>query len=231
MIGVKPLKLQIKGIREGLLITLGEGEWADLQAELLQHIHEQASFFQGAKVALDVGNQILHAAEMGNLRDKLSDNGISLWAIISNSPTTEQTGQLMGLATRLSSSRPERPARQSVSNPVGGSTIMVQKTMRSGTKVSSNGHVIVLGDVNPGAEIVAQGSVVVWGRLKGGIYAGSEGDESAVVCAIEMNPIQLRIGDFTAVIQNRKRNLQPEIARILHSQLIIEPWNTKEGGK
>jgi septum site-determining protein MinC len=108
MIGEKHFKVQIKGVREGLLITLGEGEWQVLQQELMQHIADQSSFFQGAKVALDVGNQILHAAELGSLRDKLADKGVSLWAILSNSPKTEQTAQMLGLATRLSAPRPER---------------------------------------------------------------------------------------------------------------------------
>ena len=75
---------------------------------LVSHIQERASFFQGARLALDVGNHILHAAEMGNLRDRLSEMGISLWAVLSNSPTTEQTAQVLGLATRIFTPRPER---------------------------------------------------------------------------------------------------------------------------
>ena len=61
MIQEKKLTVQIKGIRDGLLISLGEGEWTELQDTLIQHIQERASFFKGAMVALDVGNHILRA--------------------------------------------------------------------------------------------------------------------------------------------------------------------------
>ncbi len=47
-------QMQIKGIKDGLMVTLGEGEWAALEAALLAHIEDKAAFFQGARVALDV---------------------------------------------------------------------------------------------------------------------------------------------------------------------------------
>ena len=58
MVMDKRVNVQIKGIRDGLLVTLGEGEWPDLQSSLLSRIQERAAFFQGARVALDVGNHI-----------------------------------------------------------------------------------------------------------------------------------------------------------------------------
>jgi len=227
MIGEKHIKVQIKGVREGLLITLGEGEWPVLQQELMQHIADQSSFFQGAKVALDVGNHILHAAEMGSLRDKLADKGVSLWAILSNSPTTEQTSQMLGLATRLSAPRPERVIRKLDTNFAGDNTVFVQKTLRSGFKISAAGHVIVIGDVNPGAEIIASGSVVIWGKLRGVVHAGAEGDEQAVVCALDLAPTQLRIADKIAIAPQRKGKPQPEIAHIQDNQVTAISWNPK----
>ena len=142
-------QMQIKGIKDGLLVTLGEGEWAELEAAFLAHVEEKAAFFQGARVALDVGNHILRAAELGALRDRLSSKGISLWAVISNSPVTEQTAQVLGLATRISTPRPERTIRPMDTNLEGESAIFVQRTLRSGFKVSHHGHMIVLGRCKP----------------------------------------------------------------------------------
>ncbi len=104
-------QMQIKGIKDGLLVTLGEGEWSELEAAFLAHVEDKAAFFKGARVAIDVGNHILRAAELGGLRDRLSSKGIALWAVISNSPVTEQTAQVLGLATRISTPRPERTIR------------------------------------------------------------------------------------------------------------------------
>jgi septum site-determining protein MinC len=231
MIGDARLKVQIKGVKEGLLVTLGKGEWPELLEQLLKQINEQSGFFKGAKVALDVGNHIVHAAEMGPLRDKLSDKGIMLWAILSNSPTTEQTAQVLGLATRLSAPRAKRLLKRLDTNLEGENGILIQRSLRSGFKVASAGHVTVIGDVNPGAEIVAEGSVVVWGRLKGTVQAGSEGNEQATICALEMTPMQMRIANVFAMLAQKKGKTQPEIARIHQGRVTIDIWNLKEGGK
>ncbi len=129
-------KIQIKGIQDGILVSLSEGAWEELQADLLQRIAEQSSFFQGAHLALDVGNRVLHAAELGALRDQLSDRGISLRAILSNSPTTEQTARVLGLATRLHTPKPERTIRALDTNLSGETSILVQRTLRSGYKMT-----------------------------------------------------------------------------------------------
>ena len=220
-------KLHIKGIRDGLLVTLGEGDWPDLQAALLSQIREQGSFYQGAKLALDVGNQILRAVDLGGLRDQLSDRGISLWAVISNSPTTEQTARVLGMATRLSNPKPDRPIRPLDTTLTGENAVLVQRTLRSGFKLVHQGHVVVIGDVNPGAEIIARGSVVVWGRLKGVVHAGADGDLGAIVCALELSPTQLRIATQFATTPQRKGKPQPEIAKIVNGQVVAEPWNPK----
>jgi septum site-determining protein MinC len=221
-------QMQIKGIKDGLLVTLGEGEWSALETAFLAHVEEKSAFFQGARVALDVGNHILRAAELGALRDRLSSKGISLWAVISNSPVTEQTAQVLGLATRISTPRPERTIRPLDTNLEGEGAVLVQRTLRSGFKVSHHGHVVVVGDVNPGAEVIAGGSVVVWGRLRGVVHAGADGDEKACVCALEMTPTQLRIAGLVTVPPERRGKPEPETARIQNGRVVVESWNPKK---
>lgn len=227
MIEEKKTPIQIKGIKEGLLITFNEGDWPSLRQAFMDHVMEQAKFFQGAKVALDVGNHILHAAELGSLRDSLSEFGISLWAVLSNSPKTEQTAQMLGLSTRILTPKPEKAVRPIETTLNGEGAVMVQKTLRSGFKISTPGHVIVVGDVNPGAEIIAGGSVVIWGRLRGVVHAGAEGDEQAVVCALNLEPMQLRIAGKIAIAPQRRGKPQPEMARIIEDQVVAEAWNPK----
>lgn len=228
MINDRRQMMQIKGIKEGLLVTLGEGEWEVLETALLEHIDEKASFFQGAKMALDVGNHILRAAELGALRDRLSNKGISLWAVVSNSTPTEQTAQMLGLATRLSTPRPERTIRSLDTNLEGETAVFLRRTLRSGFKVSHRGHIIVLGDVNPGAEVVAGGNIIIWGRLRGLVHAGAEGDEQAVVCALDMAPTQLRIAGLVSIPPQRKGKPEPELACIRDRQVVIDPWSPRK---
>lgn len=220
--------MQIKGIKDGLLVTLAEGDWPELEVALLAHVEEKSGFFQGARMALDVGNHILRAAEMGALRDRLSNKGISLWAVLSSSPVTEQTAQVLGMATRISAPRPERAIRPLDTNLEGESAIFVQRTLRSGFKVSHHGHVIVVGDVNPGAEVIAGGSIVIWGRLRGVVHAGAEGNDQVVICALDLMPTQLRIAGLVSIPPTRRGKPEPELARIHQGQVVVEPWSPRK---
>jgi septum site-determining protein MinC len=223
-------KIQIKGVRDGLLVVLGEGEWPELHQTLLVTLDQRIDFFRGAKIFLDVGNQILRAVELGQLRDEISGRGLTLWGVLSNSPTTENTAQMLGLATRLS--RPSAALQQrSMAAPEtnledGEEAILVHRTLRSGYSLKYPGHVIVLGDVNPGAEVTAGGNVIVWGRLRGTVHAGAEGNDEAVVCALDLAPMQLRIAGRVAIPPQRKGKPLPEMAHLKNGQVVAEAWKT-----
>jgi septum site-determining protein MinC len=216
---------QIKGLRDGLLITVDEGEWPALEPALLEQIRTQQAFFRGARLALDVGSQILRVNDLVALRDRLSEQGVSLWAVLSESPTTEKTAQLLGLATRISKPRPEE-TRQFTVNDLGDETaLFLSKTLRSGTRIEFPGHVVVFGDVNPGAEIVAEGNVLVWGRVRGMIHAGAKGNTSAYICALDLSPTQLRIASEVSAALEPQSDPRPEVASLNgDGKLQSIPW-------
>jgi septum site-determining protein MinC len=219
--------IQIKGLRDGLLVSLSDASWEEQLTALMSQVDAQPSFFQGARLALDVASQVLHVNELVDLRDQLSERGISLWAVLSESPTTEQTSQLLGLATRISKPRPEESRRFAVEDIGEGTAMFLDRTLRSGTRIDFAGHVIVLGDVNPGAEIVAEGNVIIWGRLRGTVHAGSKGNRKAVICALDFSPMQLRIADEVseAMESQSQAHLRPQIARINEfDKLQAEDW-------
>jgi septum site-determining protein MinC len=206
---------------------MSEGEWPELEQALLTHIDEQGAFLKGAQITVEIGNQILRAADLGHLRDVLSERGINLRAVLTHSPTTEIAAQDLGLATRLSTPRPERSTHTLDTKLTGDEAMLVQRTLRSGHNINFFGHVIVLGDVNPGAEIIAGGNVVVWGRLRGTVHAGAEGNQDAIICALDLSPTQLRIAEQISVESKKKKKSQPEIARLVDNRVIAEPWDTK----
>jgi septum site-determining protein MinC len=214
--------VQIKGLKDGLLVTLGDAAWPVLQEALLNRVEQQESFFKGARLALDVGNQILKTAEMSALRDVLSDRGIVLWAILSNSPTTESTAQMLGLATRIHKARP--PEVQAVKNIEQDAALWVDRTLRSGVRIEYPGNVVIVGDVNPGAEVIAGGSVIVWGRLRGVVHAGAQGNREATVRALDLSPTQLRIANEIAVAPARRGAPKPEIVHLRDGRLQAESW-------
>jgi septum site-determining protein MinC len=221
------VKVQIKGIREGLLITVRDDDWPKAKAALQDQIKEQSEFLQGGKLILDVGNHVIRAAELGQLRDMITEDGLALWAVLSNSQVTQQNAQLLGLATRINKPRPERTTHTIETALTGEEAVLVRRTLRSGFSLQYFGHVVVIGDANPGSEIVAGGDVVVWGRLRGMVHAGAEGNMDAVVCAMDLAPTQLRIADRIATTPKRKGKPQPEVARIVDGQVVAVPWQPK----
>ena len=216
--------IQIKGIRDGLLASFNDAAWEEQCAALIGQIDEKPSFFQGARLAMDVGSQALKVNDLVDLRDRLSERGISLWAVVSESPTTEHTAQLLGLATRISKPRPE-DAAQHVESVSEETALFLHKTIRSGTRIEYPGNIVIVGDVNPGAEIVAEGNVVVWGRVRGMIHAGCKGNREAVICALDLSPNQLRIADEVSASLKPQKDPAPEIASInSEGHLQSELW-------
>ena len=222
-------QITIKGIREGLLVTLGGGEeWPVASRALLAKIDQSGDFFKGAKLALGIGSRPLTAADLGRLRDALSERTVSLWAVLSDSPTTMNAAQALGLVINLPTSTPQtKPDREIDSEEARDTAVMVRRTLRSGRSVRHAGHVVIIGDVNAGAEIIAGGDVVVWGRLRGVVHAGVDGDTQAVICALDLSPTQLRIANHIAIAPARKGEPKPEMARVKDGQIIAERWSPK----
>ena len=221
--------VQIKGIREGLLITFGEGSWEDVQHALLEQLDQQADFMRGARLAIDVGNRPIKAADLGRLRSEIQDRELTLWAVLSESPTTVQTAQTLGLATRITKPRPDLTVARVETNLHGGEqAVLLRRTLRSGFSIEHDGHVIIIGDINPGAEVKAGGDIIVWGRARGMLHAGSGGNAEAVVCALDLSPTQLWIAGKIAGIPQRRGKTQPEMARLQNDQVIAEPWDPKK---
>jgi septum site-determining protein MinC len=221
---MKDSLIQIKGLRDGLLISLGDAEWETLKQALLAQIDGMQAFFRGARVVLDVGNRSFQVNEMVRLRDALSERDVLLWAVLSESPVTVKTAQLLGLATRIS--KPAAPRR--ISSPrveEEGLALWINRTLRSGTRVEFAGSVVILGDVNPGAEISAEGSVMVWGKLRGAVHAGASGDESAAIYAIELRPMQARIAAYTLSMGETVYPKRPSGVFVRDGRLVVFPWN------
>lgn len=217
-------KIEVKGIKNGLLIELKDGDWEEQINELISHINANLDFFKGAKLVLDVGDRSLKSPQLSSLRGDLSDYEVKLKAILSSSHATERASQDLGLEIKIDQSSHQTETSSIDSSLDGEEAIFLERTLRSGHKVSHPGHIVVLGDVNPGAELIAGGNIIVWGRLLGVVHAGAGGDQDAVVCALDLSPTQLRIADKISVSPPRKGKPKPEIAFLDGDQLTARDW-------
>jgi len=219
--------IQIKGIREGLLISAEEGAWEERRTELLRLVKEKESFFKNARVCLEVGDTSLRVKSITQIIDQLSKYEMTLWAILSTSEMTNNNAKTLGLETSLPVKK-ENPEPNERIDDTGEKAVFVHKTLRAGYRVEAREHVIILGDVNPGAEIVSAGSIIVWGKLRGSAIAGMEGNPKAVVCALELRPTQLRIGEHVFPPFAKKGKTFPEEAYIENDECKIEIWNKEK---
>jgi septum site-determining protein MinC len=226
-----PQTVAIKGLKDGLLISLSPTEeWLIITGDLAARIDQQLAFFSGARITVDVGARPVPKHELTTLKALLERRGLTLWSVLSDSATTIDAAQALDLKTSTANPIPGRENKPDDPefNPEEDGTVgvLIKRTLRSGRTVNSAGHVVILGDVNPGAEIVAVGDVIVWGRLRGIVHAGANGDESSVVCALDMAPTQLRIASYiTTSPQDKRRQPKPEVATVRSGQIIVETWS------
>ena len=103
--------------------------------------------------------------------------------------------------------------------------IIHEGTVRSGDRISSNGNLCIIGDVNPGAIVSAKKNIYVWGKLLGVAFAGKGGNKDASITSLYLNPLQLRIADVIAIgPKDKPKNYYPEIALIDKQTINIKPY-------
>ncbi len=215
--------VSIKGGKDGLRLILDEAApWGDVLDELYEQLARGTEFFQGAQITVDTGQRALGDGEFTDLLQVMSEYGLHPNTLATATPEGRSAGRAAGIVTRP----PVRMAPAAPQNDADAG-LLVHRTLRSGQVLRHHGHLTLLGDVNPGAEIVASGSIVVWGRLRGTAYAGAMGDTTAMICALELAPTLQRIADAMAR-PPESRPAGPEMARITLNGIEVEPW---ESGK
>lgn len=231
--------INIKGTSDGLIIHVGAGDWDALLMALADRLDHTPAFFRGGRVALNVGPRQLTRAQLESVGNLLQSYQISLWAVLSESPETQHAAASLGLEISAGGPRAGHVFSEKLSRPgtepsAGDQAILVRRILRSGQSIRHPGHVIVMGDVNPGAEIVAGGDIVVWGRLRGNVHAGHPGNDDAIVCALVLAPVLLRIGNYVARSPGREESdsyepsVVPEMAFVYNGQIVAEPWRATE---
>lgn len=231
-------EISIKGIRDGLLVTLGDGPYSEVVAQLKRELAAKQEFLQGSRIALAVGERPLQREQLAEIQKIFAQNRLLLWTVLSNMEATKTAARELELAIRLPGSQTDLDGNAVHTNTPSSSShtptalasaaLVLKETLRSGRSVYHEGSVIVVGDVNPGAEVIAAGDVLVWGRLRGLVHAGALGDETAVICALDLSPTQLRIADQIAIPpDNRRRKPEPELVAIRGGQIVAESWHTK----
>lgn len=206
----------IKGKNDRLVIALNPNiNFLDICDILKTKILEAKNFIGNSRMAIEFSGRALTNEEENKLIGIITENSnIVISYIFSKRTDSEEEMDLENI------------------NPLieEGKTHFFRGTLRSGSKIESDGNVVVLGDVNPSSIIKARGNVIVLGHLNGTVYAGLGGDDRAFIGAIYFNPIQLTIGMKTItdiqdeILDSSRVNKKSrfKVARIRNQEIVVE---------
>lgn len=242
----------IKGVREGLLFLLDDNvPFAELLTEIQRRISAQPNFFKGAAITINSGRRTIEAQEFHFLYRMLTRNEMRVQSVVSMSAQTRMVVEGYGVASRppsfaagdsgASLGLKDRGSASATTAPLGEAAsagnisdaatgLFLRCNLPAGQSVRYAGDVCVLGDVDAGAEIVADGDVIIWGALRGLVHAGVGGDDEAIVCALQLTPTQLSIASATSRFPTdsaEPTTPTPEIARLEWGRIVVEAWRTQ----
>ena len=225
--------VSVRGKSDGLVLRIGdEAAWDTVLRDLTRQFNQVNSraFFQGAMLHLDANGRKIAPGEIEELTALLGQFGVTLASVIDNSSLMQA---YLGVRQTIPPVRPEQSQLQSLATwrtrsiSFGGpSAVFVRQPLRSGEVFRHTETLVILGNVPNAAEVVTNGDILVFGRLRGIAHAGASGNESAIVGALLLTPTQLRISHH---VLSRPNTLSSgvnigEIARVHDGQIVIEPW-------
>ena len=198
--------VMLKSSRYGLEIHLNpQAEFSKLLREMERTLKASIKFFEGAKMAVEFKDRLLSQAEEDQLLELISKTaGIDVVCIIAYKSVIEHT----------------------MTNVWQKDGQFYRGTLRKRQILESDTSVLILGDVEYGAKVIAKGSVVILGRLEGSVHAGACGDDKAYVAALSMKPAYMRIGDVKAgrslLAICRQSFKHPQIAVMGENRLVLD---------
>ena len=169
-------------------------------------------------------NEFLSSHQLSEFKKKFEKINVFSMSIYSNVRDTIIAGKSLKIDSTFLKEQ-EAKNKLFLINPKNKDDILHEGTVRSGDKISSNGNLCIIGDVNPGAMVSAKKNIYVWGKLLGIALAGDKGDNNAFIAALYLNPLQLRISNVIAIgPKDKPKNYYPEIAVIDNQTINIKPY-------
>lgn len=236
--------VNIKGRSDGIAVEVGRGSWPEILGVLTKRLEQSAGFFRDGSVALDVGARPVVEDELRQFAAVLTQFEMKLGVVRTSSERTFQAALATGMTATLESPEgaPVATAAPAATNTDAASYFVYRGYLRSGHRLRRKENVLVIGDINPGAEVFSEGDILVWGRLRGVVHAGVGGNRRAIVAALDLEPTQLRIADVTTIgpdpkpgqpgrfFWKKSQHKRPEIARLVQNEIVLEEWDAARPG-
>ena len=196
----------IRGTQNGLIFSFDteEAGFGQLCAALEERLQTSGDFFINADYIIDDESKF-SADELQALEAVMAKYHLN---------KGQRTAHILPLEDR----------QDVIYQTVGGNSMLVTKSVRSGQRLSVRGNVIVMGDINPGGEIIATGNIVVMGNCRGVLHAGAEGDNNAYIVCYNMRAQQLRISSCVATVPQGASLTPLKMASIKNGSIVLTDY-------
>ena len=220
-----------KGLKTGLLLVLvGKPEFSVVEREIREKLESSALFFRRGTV-IEWRTGTFTAKESLALKKLFLQHGL-YFREMKEEPSAKEPvfSAVSGEAARAGAvlARKKVESSETKAEPDADKKdlqmLVVNRTLRGGQEVQSQGSVLILGIVNPGAQVIAGGSIDIRGTCRGIVHAGAYGDRDAIIIADHLMPVQIRIADVIA--QSPEQYEKPELAErasVQDGRIVIEP--------
>lgn len=222
----------IKGNGSGLEIVLSEkSPYPILREELLSKMKKHPSFFKNTDMRVIIRGKFLSPAQRKELKQVFAmDFGIHDVLYGDEADMQREVERHIKAASETRKAKWQDDERETEPELIkvlepDAKSMFIMDTVRNGQRIESQGDIVVIGDVNSGAELIAGGSIAVFGKLRGLAHAGCSGDrEHACIAALSLSPKQLRLAGKIVSFGHERGQKGPEVARLdKEGQVVIRP--------
>lgn len=176
----------------------------DIVEELENKLPKLKNFYQESTIPIRITGKILEEDEQEIIKDLIEDSlGIEV--------SFDTVSDLLGLHAIKKTFQTDTEISE---------TKYIQNSLRSGMKEEFRGSIVILGDVNAGAEIIAGGNIAILGTLRGLAHAGANGNMKAIISANSIDITQIRIANLVREVEEKVERFP--VCKIKNNTITIE---------
>ena len=212
------LPIKIKSDRNRIMLIPDPSlPFQDITDYLKGKLGESKHFFHGSRIVLDLQKRPFRAEEIRKLKEILHE---IVGADLEEVRLGDGFQGLLNWASRTMGVTVHTEMVPETSSP---QAMVISQTCRSGMRIESEAECVILGDVNPGAEVVAEKDIIIMGKLRGTAHAGCRGDRNARIWALGIEPNQLRIADLIAIppSETHSKEVRMEVAEVRDDRIYV----------
>ena len=209
--GQPPVRL--KGVGDGFWVTLDTSVPEEkLKSEVTKLFERLKHLAINARVVIDTGDAKGHESLIESIGAYLKNN---FYVGVVTRPPEKRSAPVERIRQR-DLSRGWTHHKSDV--------LMLRGRVRSGQKIEAKKHIVITGNVNPGAEITAGGNIIVLGRLMGQVHAGYPDNEESIVLSLDFRPTQIQIGGVVAAGLDENPQAVAEFASVDKGRIIVKDY-------